>query len=199
MPALKPTTFEAQITWLGSLTTKDRTELRSETAQALDLTFEGVAGSVHGGHTRASCVRVRSQYPEGTSIRNERQLSIISDEELQQIAATIGVDQIDPARLGASIVLRGIPNFTHVPPSSRLQAPSGATICVDMENRPCQFPARSIEAADPGHGKAFKSAAKDIRGVTAWVAAEGRIAIGDTLRLHIPDQPVWAHLDAARA
>jgi hypothetical protein len=31
------------------------------------------------------------------------------------------------------------------------------------------------------------------------VEREGRFALGDTIRLHIPDQPVWAHLDAARA
>ncbi len=199
MPALKPTPFEAEIVWLGSLNSTDRTELRSDSAAALDLTFEGVAGSVHAGHTRASCVRVKSQYPEGTAIRNERQLSIISQEELDMIAAKIGLDQIDPARLGATIVVRGIPDFTHIPPSSRLQAPSGATVAIDMENRPCQFPARSIETADPGHGKGFKPAAANKRGVTAWVAAEGRIAVGDVMRLHVPDQPVWAHLDAARS
>jgi hypothetical protein len=31
------------------------------------------------------------------------------------------------------------------------------------------------------------------------VEREGRFALGDTIRLHIPDQPVWAHLDAARS
>jgi hypothetical protein len=31
-----------------------------------------------------------------------------------------------------------------------------------------------------------------------WVEREGTVALGDTLRLHIPDQPVWAHLSAAR-
>jgi hypothetical protein len=34
--------------------------------------------------------------------------------------------------------------------------------------------------------------------VTAWVEREGEIRLGAKLRLHIPDQPVWPHLQAAR-
>ena len=199
MPALKPTKFSAEIVWLGVVTSTDRKELKSEVLQSMDLSFEGIAGSVHGGLTRASCVRVKSQYPTGTAIRNERQLSIVSAEEVARIAEIMGVDEIDPARLGASMVLRGIPDFSHVPPSARLQAPSGATLCVDMENRPCQFPAKSLEVVHPGQGRGFKAAATGMRGVTASVAAEGRVSIGDELTLHIPDQPVWVHFDEARA
>ena len=90
--------------------------------------------------------------------------------------------------LGASVVVSGIPDFSHLPPSSRLQGPDGATVTVDMQNRPCQFPAMTIEAAQPGHGKAFRTAAKGLRGVTAWVEREGCFRIGDQLRLHVPDQ-----------
>jgi MOSC domain-containing protein YiiM len=97
------------------------------------------------------------------------------------------------------LVIEGIPDFTLVPPSSRLQGPDGATLVLDMENRPCHLPAREIEKVHPGKGKAFKSAAQNRRGVTAWVERPGRLALGDTLRLHVPDQPVWPHLDVARA
>jgi len=198
MPALKPTQFSAEVTWIGSIFSTEHPVLMSETLDALDLTFQGVAGTRHFGYTRPACVRVKAQYPRDTAIGNERQLSILSAEELSEIAAEMGIDQIDPARLGASLVLRGIPDFTHVPPSSRLLAPSGASMVIDMENRPCQIPAKSLEAVHPGQGKGFKPAAANRRGVTAWVGAEGRVAIGDRLTLHIPDQPVWAHLDAAR-
>lgn len=191
MPALKPTAFTASVTWLGVLTTNDRKAMLAEPRDALDLTFAGVAGSVHGGATRESCSRVTAQYPRGTEIRNERQLSIVSEEELAAIAARMGLDRIDPARLGATMVLRGLPDFSHLPPSSRLQAPSGATVTVDMQNRPCQFPAKSIESVEPGKGKGFKRAAEGRRGVTASVAREGRVAVGDVLTLHIPDQRPW--------
>ncbi len=192
MPALKATDMIATVTWLGALRSDDRTALMSDPAHNFDLTFDGIVGAFHAGLTRPSCSRVSSQYPKGTPIKNERQLSIVSEEELAEIAAIMGVDSIDPARLGATMVVRGIPDFTHVPPSSRLQAPSGATVVVDMENRPCIFPAKSLEVSHPGKGKEFKPAAAEKRGVTAWVAAEGRVVVGDTLTLHIPDQRAWA-------
>lgn len=192
MPALKPTDMTATVTWLGAIMDDDRTAMMAQSYDRIDLTFAGVEGAFHAGLTRPSCSRVTAQYPKGTNIRNERQLSIVSEEELALIAADMGVDRIDPARIGATMVIRGIPDFTHVPPSSRLQAPSGATVVVDMENRPCIFPAKSLDVVHPGKGKAFKPTARGRRGVTAWVAAQGAIALGDTLTLHIPDQKPWA-------
>jgi MOSC domain-containing protein YiiM len=192
MPALKPTRYTAKIVWLGAVMTDNRAALIAPARDTLELRFDGVAGAFHAGLTRPACVRVKSQYAEGTPIKNERQLSIVSQEELDQIAAKMGVDALDPARLGATMVIKGIADFSHVPPSSRLAAPSGATLTVDMENRPCQFPAKSLMQDHGDAAKGFKPAAKDRRGVTAWVAAEGRVSIGDTLTLHIPDQPMWA-------
>lgn len=192
MPALKPTDYQAEVVWLGRVETDDRTALMASSVDHLELTFAGLANSVHGGATRPSCSRVTAQYPKGTEIRNTRQLSIISSEELADIAAKIGVEALDPARLGATIVLRGIPDFTFVPPSSRLQNAAGVTLTVDMENRPCHLPARSLETVHPGQGKGFKTAAVHRRGVTAWVEREGTVSVGDILRLHVPDQRAWA-------
>ncbi len=192
MPALKPTDYTAEIIWLGSVMDDDRDALMAPVRDALDLTFAGIEGAFHAGLTRPSCSRVKSQYAKGTPIKNERQLSILSQEDLDAIAAEMGIDAIDPARLGATMVIKGIPDFTHVPPSSRLIAPSGASVTIDMENRPCLFPSKSLELEHPGKGKGFKPAAENRRGVCAWVAAQGRVAVGDTLTLHIPDQRAWA-------
>lgn len=197
MPALKPTAFKGTVIWLGCVTDQD-TDLRSEILRETHLSFDGIAGECHGGPTRESCVRVKAQYPEGTEIRNVRQLSIVSKEELDLIATDMGMDNIDPRWLGASMVISGIPDFTRVPPSSRLQVASGAALTVDMENRPCILPGREIDKDRPGLGPKFKPAAKNRRGVTAWVEREGAVKVGDTVVLHIPDQPVWAHLDDAR-
>ncbi|SLN41168.1 Putative metal-sulfur cluster biosynthesis proteins YuaD [Roseovarius litorisediminis] len=193
MPALLPTEFVAKIVWLGRVADRE-TSLRSEPLQEVQATFAGVAGEEHAGLTRPSCSRVTSQYPRYTEIRNVRQFSVVSAEELAAIAAKIGVAEFDPAWIGASIVIEGIPDFTHVPPSSRLQTQDGTTLVVDMENRPCVLPAPVINEDAPGHGKAFKSAAKGRRGVTAWVEREGPLRVGDTLRLHVPDQRIWQHL-----
>lgn len=198
MPALLKTDFTGEVVWLGAVKSDDRADLLSEGATELSLTFEGVRGAFHAGATRASCSRVKTQYPIGTTIRNTRQLSIVSAEELAQIAEELDLDELDPARLGATMVLRGLPDFTHIPPSSRLIGPTGVSLTVDMENRPCQFPARSIETVHPGHGKRFKAAARNRRGITAWVEREGAVAVGDVLTLHIPDQRAWTFLDEVR-
>ncbi len=196
MPALKPTSFTARITWLGRNTDPADSSvagaLRSEALETAVATLEGFQGEVHSGYTRASCSRVTSQHRKGTEIANVRQLSIMSAEELARIAQKMGVDTVDPALLGASMIVEGIPDFSHVPPSSRLQGPDGATLVIDMENRPCILPGREIEAETPGFGKKFKPAAKGLRGVTAWVERAGRFSVGETLILHVPDQPAWA-------
>ena len=198
MSALKPTQFVGRITWLGTVADRDAA-LESVGLPRLRVSFAGPEGEAHGGLTRPSCSRVLGQYPRNTEIRNTRQLSILSAEDLAAIAAQMGVDQLDPALVGATMVIAGIPDFSHLPPSSRLQGAGGATLVVDMNNRPCTLPARPIETRHPGLGKRFKPAAKARRGITAWVEREGVFSLGEEVRLHIPDQPIWAHLDAARA
>lgn len=191
MPALVPTDHYATVTWLGRVPHRDAPEIVTEALTEVRLSFAGLAGEVHGGLTRPSCSRVTAQYPRGTEIRNTRQLSIAGAEELEAIAAALGLEALDPAWLGASVVLRGIPDFTHLPPSSRLQGEGGVTLTVDMLNQPCQFPARTIEAAAPGHGKRFKAEAAGRRGVTAWVEREGTLRLGERMRLHVPGQRAW--------
>jgi len=194
MPALKPTDFFARVTWLGAVADRDAA-LASAPVQSVPLTLGGYDGEAHAGLTRPSCSRVLQQYPRGTPIRNTRQLSIVSQENLAQIAAQMGLDDLAPHLVGASVVIEGIPDWTHVPPSSRLVADDGRLgLIVDMENRPCHLPAPVIEELHPGFGGAFKAAAKGKRGVTASVEREGVLSVGDVLRLHIPDQPQWAGL-----
>lgn len=190
MPALKPTDVIGRIVWLGVVSSRDLA-LASAPRDALILTFAGPEGEDHSGLTRPSCGRVTSQHRRGTEIRNTRQLSIVSAEELRQIADDVGVETLDPRWIGATLVVEGIPDLTHLPPSSRLQVAAGATLVVDMENRPCTLPAPVIEAKAPGHGHAFKAAAKGKRGVTAWVEREGLIRLDDEIRLHVPDQRAW--------
>lgn len=191
MPALIPTAHRAKIIWLGRVSNR-KDGLVSDAVEQLRMDFAGPEGEAHGGLTRESCSRVLQQYPRGTEIRNTRQLSIISAEELAEIAAAMGIASLDPALLGATMVVEGLADFTHLPPSARLQGENGATIVVDMENQSCQLPARPIENRHPGQGAAFRRAAKDRRGITAWVEREGVFTLGEVLTLHIPAQRPWA-------
>ena len=198
MPILKPTAYTATITWLGGMTTYDGT-LWAEPASQMMARFAGMPGEVHEGLTAPSCSRMTAQYPKGTTIRNTRQFSVLSAEELAEIASRMGVGALSPSLVGASMVVQGIPDFSHIPPGSRLQGSSGATLVVNLNNRPCTVPAPAIEAAHPGCGARFKPAAAQRRGIVAWVEREGQFTLGDTLRLHIPDQRPWAHQAAALA
>jgi len=193
MPALVPTDHIAEVTWLGVTPDRDAA-LASVAREALRLSFAGPEGEAHGGLTRPSDSRVLAQYARGTEIRNVRQLSILSQEDIDAIAAGMGLETLAPTVFGATMVVRGIPDFTRIPPSSRLQdEQTGTTLTVDMENLPCALVSREIEAVHPGRGKAFKPAAAGRRGVTAWVEREGEIRLGARLRLHIPAQPAWPH------
>lgn len=190
MPALKKTEYVGRIMWLGIV--PDRTAALASVPMAeMVARFSGPEGEAHGGVTRPSCSRVVAQYAKGTEIRNTRQFAVLSAEELTAIAKKMGVVALDPALVGATMVIEGIPDFTHLPPSARLQSQSGASLVVDMENRPCSLPARPIEARHEGKGAAFKTAAKGRRGITAWVEREGVFRVGDTMTLHIPDQRAW--------
>lgn len=190
MPVLRKTEYTGEIIWLGHVPAGGG--LQAEPSDWLELGFAGIPGERHEGENRASCVRVRNLYPEGTEIRNVRQLTILSEEELALIAADMGMPAVEPAHLGATIVLRGIPDFTFVPPSSRLQGEDGATLTVDMENRPCVLPGREIEKDHAGFGARFKPAAQNRRGITAWVERPGRLMLGHVLTLFVPDQRAWA-------
>jgi MOSC domain-containing protein YiiM len=191
MTLLTPTRHEARVVWLGLV--RDRAaSLRAEPVEAVELAWEGFVGDAHSGLTRPACTRVRDQHPKGTEIRNTRQISLLSAEELALIAAELGLDRLDPALIGASLVVEGIPDLTKLPPASRLIAENGATLTTDTENAPCTLSAREIEA-ETGRGKGFKAAAAGRRGVTAWVERPGRLALGDRLRLHLPPPEAWPH------
>jgi len=197
MAALKPTGFYGRITWLGRVPDRDAA-LESQPLTELAASFGGPEGEAHGGLTRPSCSRVLGQYPRNTEIRNTRQFAVLGQEDLDAIAAEMGLAVLDPALLGTSMVIAGLPDFSHLPPSARLQGEGGATLVVDMENRPCTLPARPIENRHPGFGARFKPAAAGRRGITAWVEREGTFRLGETIRLHIPDQPVWSAYAEAR-
>lgn len=172
--------------------------LESEPVSEVDANWEGFAGEAHSGLTRPSCIRVIKQYqPKGTEIRNARQITILSEEELTEIARRLEVPSIKPEWLGANLELRNIPELTTLPPSSRLIFEGGASLVVDIENGPCKYPAQIIEHNHPGHGLAFPQQALGLRGVLAWVEKPGKITAGEKCRLHCPPQRLYRPLTPA--
>jgi hypothetical protein len=166
-------------------------DLTSERVDEVTATYGGFQGDSHYGLTRVACVRVRQQYTEGTEIRNTRQVTILSVEEMQQIAETMGIAELPAEWVGANLSLSGIPLLTQLPPSSRLIFANGVSLVVDMENGPCKYPGDIIEQHHPGRGSRFASAAIGRRGITAWVEREGAIRPGESVSVHIPPQRIY--------
>ena len=190
MPVLDSTDHVGTVVEL--LVNADGETLESAPRERVDVDWGGFVGEVHGGLTRPACSRVRRQYPRGTEIRNVRQLSALAAEDIEAISAGLGLERLEPGWLGANLVVAGLPDFTHLPPSSRLIAANGTSLVVDMENAPCRFPGEIIERHRPGHGAAFPTVALGRRGVTLWVERPGALAVGDALALHVPPPERWA-------
>lgn len=160
----------------------------------LELLFSGIKGDFHAGLTRKSDVRTIRQYPRDTDIRNVRQLTLVSEEELIDIAKLMGIPEMKAEWLGANIVTRGIPDLTMLTPSTRMQFPSGATIVVDMENFPCRQVADVVGQHYPEPKTGLVASAMHKRGVTAWVEREGVITSSDEIVLWVPQQRLYAHM-----
>ncbi|NBQ38672.1 MAG: MOSC domain-containing protein [Alphaproteobacteria bacterium] len=167
--------------------------LEKSPTDALTLTFDGIHGDCHSGATMVSDARTMKQYPRGITLKNRRQVSIVSVEEMADIADKLAIPSLPPEWVGANLLVSGIPDLTILPPSTRMMFSSGATLIIDLENQPCKYPAEIIENHHPGHGSAFVAMAKNKRGLVAWVEREGKIASGDTIRLFLPPQRLWNH------
>ena len=172
-----------------------RHTLQSSNVDRVRATFEGLEGDRHRSLTRRSDVRV-PHYPRGTIIRNTRQVSILSEEELAEVAAVLEIPCILAAWVGANLELRDIPNLTMLPPSTRIFFPDDAVIVVDAENMPCVGPGEAIQEHYPDIPKLaqrFPKAAWHKRGVVGWIEREGYINNGDTVRVLLPPRVVYSY------
>lgn len=184
--------FQGNVDMLLSRPDRDSGLEKQEVKEAR-LLFSGMEGDCHGGLTRKSDSRMLKQYKRSTPVRNSRQLSMLSVEELEEVAGRMGIPAVKPEWVGANMVTRGIPDLTLLPPGTRLQFASGAMIVVDAENHPCRYPADIIARHHPDAKQGFVKAAMHKRGVVGWVEAEGVIRTGDSIAIWIPPQRIYAH------
>ena len=78
------------------------------------LTLDGIEGDAHSGRILKAGAR-QPAFRRGTTDVNTRQLSLVSVEELQAMAARLGVDHIDPGWLAANVATEGLEPITHRP------------------------------------------------------------------------------------
>ncbi|WP_062231558.1 MOSC domain-containing protein [Aureimonas sp. N4] len=159
----------------------------------LDLGFDGIAADAHGGPTRKTGGR-EPWYPRGTEIRNERQLSILSLNELAEVAETLAIPELRPEWIGGNLTLEGIPRLSELPPRTLLFFENGVTIKIDGDNGPCRLSGRSIAQHYPERTDIefdFVKAAKHKRGLVAWVEKPGSISLGEAFEARLPEQWIY--------
>jgi MOSC domain-containing protein YiiM len=163
---------------------------------ALTLTFDGIEGDHHAGPTRKAGGR-EPWYPRGTVMRNERQVSLVSGEELAAIAIAMGLEVVRPEWMGSNIVIEGIPALSMLPPRTLLFFEGGVTLKVDGQNAPCRQTGKAIARGagipdEEACALAFKDAAKRARGLVAWVEKPGVIVDGAKVTARLPEQWLYS-------
>ena len=159
----------------------------------LALTFQGIPGDFHAGYTRKSGGR-EPWYPRGTEMRNERQVSILSPDELRLIARRLDVLEVKAEWIGGNICLDGLDNLSMLPPRTLLFFEGGVTIRIDGDNAPCRVSGRSIASQFEGRDDvelAFSKQAKNLRGLVGWIEKEGVIKAGEAFEARLPPQWIY--------
>jgi hypothetical protein len=164
---------------------------------ALALDRSGIAGDRHAGLTRAAGPR-EPWLRRGLELSNDRQLSVLSQDELAVVAGGLGLGRLAPELLGANLLLGGVQEMSRLPPGAviacggqwagRGQFDGTALLRVEAYNRPCRATGRQIAAA---HGKpdlefAFVKVAASLRGLVLSVVHPGVITPGDAVVVIAP-------------
>ena len=167
----------------------------TQSVEKIALGFEGIKDDRHAGMTRKSDART-PWYTRGTDIKNTRQLSLVSTEELETIAQKMEVEAVKAEWLGANMLVSGVSDFTLLPIGSRLFFDNGAVIVIEGENLPCINPAKVIAAhyQNKDLEKRFAKAAKEKRGVVAWVEKEGMVHAPSQFKIMLPRQRLYPGL-----
>lgn len=165
----------------------------SHAVDELQLSFEGIVGDYHFGHTRRSGGR-EPWFKRGTEMRNERQVSLLSAEEMAEVAQKLDIDEVDPGLIGGNLLIEGIPSFSKIPPRTQLFFPSGAVIRIDGYNAPCAISGASLQSGQDHRDDiklGFVKAAQETRGLVGWVEVPGVVRVGDEIKFRIWPQELY--------
>jgi hypothetical protein len=153
------------------------------------LEFGGIKGDRHFGLTAKADSR-QPMYPRGTEILNRRQITIVSEEELTQIADELGVEYVLPEWLGANLLVNGFPELTKLTIGSRILFPNGTGLICMGENKPCVHPGEEIQKhyeTLPKLAARFVKAGYKRRGIVCAVECPGEVFEGDEIKILIND------------
>ncbi len=166
----------------------------------LNLELSGIPGDVHGGATRRSGAR-EPWLARGTIIRNDRQVSALAREELEEVARRLSIPLLKPEWIGGNLLVEGMPDFSELAPGSRLafggswqgkgRFDGGAILRVEGYNLPCRQAGRALAGFcnDPTFEFAFVKQAAELRGLVLSVDLAGPITPGDAVVVIPPARP----------
>jgi MOSC domain-containing protein YiiM len=155
----------------------------------------GFAGDKHKGPVRETWGG--ELHPAGTTRRNERQWSGVSEEELAHITERLELTEpLSPSTLGANLCIEGIPQFSLLPKGSLLLFASGAVLQVEEYNPPCSDMGAQIALKYSTHSsqrltdKAWMRPASGRRGLVGVIDFPGEIRVGDEVEVRVYEEPV---------
>ena len=179
---------------VSSLYTGQRPILEKFPKDSIEVTLAGIVGDSHLGFTKPADSR-NPEYKRGSEMRNDRQWSAVSTEELSQIAKSMGVQTIDPGWIGANISLSGIENLTQLPKGTKLIFPKDAALLVEAENLPCIGPGKVIASKYPDlnlNPSSFPKAAIGKRGLVGVVERAGIITLRDIVLVKVYEPKAYS-------
>ncbi len=146
-------------------------------------TLEGIINDQHFGFTRWS--KTRKQV-----VRNERQWTALSTEEVEIIRGNMNLRELAADILKPNIVLEGIPDFSQLPRRTKLSFENGTLLIVEEFTDPCTPMGQRIADAygtnadgDPIRANQFPKAANKHRGLVGVIEQPGVIQPGDTVQV----------------
>ncbi|HEY4717788.1 MAG TPA: hypothetical protein VIH14_02125 [Anaerolineales bacterium] len=153
----------------------------------VEVAWEGFVGDKHFGLTMKAGSS-QKPYPKGAEVRNVRQISIVSIEELDQIAKALDLPVVEPNWVGANLMVSGIPELTQLPSGSRLYFDNGVGIVVEGENLPCTTAGGSLQQQYPDRPELttiFPKKAIGRRGLVGWVERPGKLIKGEGILVRL--------------
>ena len=164
----------------------DRPDVLKSARDSIEFNLEGIVGDRHAGFTKKAGVRDKKPIPKGAMVRNWRQWSAVSIEEMNIIAQNLGVEELDSGLIGANFALSGIERFSQLPRGSMLWFPQDAILVVEETNEPCTTAGEGIQTAYAEiKPEDFPKAAIGIRGLVGIVHRSGTVRAGDIVRVQV--------------
>ena len=173
--------------------------LNGKEVSSIRFNYDGPMGDNHSGRTRqlaghdGTYLRT-SKLVKGDPVMNWRTWTALSREDVVAIEMELGAD-IPVGCLLENIIISGIPNFSYLPPTTRLVFPQHdsceskqAILAVWEENGPCKTVGKRLADLhdDATLTSKFVEAAYRRRGLMGFVLSGGYINEGDLVHAYSP-------------